>query len=132
MRLTDFFNLSIREVEEYLESHKIYDNPSIDQQRRDLDKRLELTGRNDCVLGYCGKIHVLKKSNLYGVFSIGLREVEQKYVVFIHLYYKKVYIIKLIISPQTRKIERTEVSGVSERNKTKTLAEIIEKRFRKG
>ena len=65
MRLSDFFNLSILEVEEYIKSCTTFDSMF---NSSDLAKCLSLTGFNNYVFGRSGRIRVAKKTNPHKIY----------------------------------------------------------------
>lgn len=85
MRITEFFNLSIGEIEKYLKSYTIQELKAVGLESRNLVKKLNLTGVNRYRSGLRGNIHLRKKINLYGVYGVNHKWNNTLYGITFHI-----------------------------------------------
>ena len=85
MRITEFFNLSMDEIEKYLKSYTIQELRDVGLESRNLVKKLNLTGINRYRSGLRGNIRLRKKINLYGVYGVNHKWNNTSYLITFHI-----------------------------------------------
>lgn len=134
MRLLDFFNLSIFEVEEYIKSCTTFDSMV---KSTNLAECLSLTGINNFKLGRSGRIRVAKKPNPHRIYFMNMICVkvlgEPKYWISFTMFHEERYFRGYLIgiSPETLEITNIKCHGETYRDldKTKKLKEFLDEYY---